>query len=350
IHTLETNTLITSLEECGVEKPLKDWFRDYLTSRSYRVRIGDTLSDEKIVRCGVPQGSGSGPVCYLMHVNSLCNVLQHCSAHMFADDLCALRAGTDIAETCRLVQQDVDAVVKWSHDNGIETPLPIYTHTYDCIHRNTVNCSCKPIQRVNCVTYLGVKVDEHFSWIDHVNYLCNKLRIILSKFYHLSYRVPSSTLRVLYKCMVESVMDYALDCYGLTFKTHMEKLEKLQIRFLKLLVDKKTKNKYKKDYYKLFKICKVLPISLKHKYILATNNHGKHEHNSLLTIVCNKNNTRSMTSGKYEVPRVNNVYGDRSLKKRIPYLLNHLPNEIREEKSKNRFKFKLKKYLFSTLP
>lgn len=150
--------------------------------------------------------------------------------------------------------------------------------------------------------------------------------------------------------MVESVMDYALDCYGLTFKTHMEKLEKLQIRFLKLLVDKKTKNKYKKDYYKLFKICKVLPISLKHKYILATNNHSKQEHNSPLTIVCNKNNTRSMTSGKYEVPRVNNVYGDRSLKKRIPYLLNHLPNEIREEKSKNRFKFKLKKYLFSTLP
>ncbi|KAF9805335.1 hypothetical protein SFRURICE_007578 [Spodoptera frugiperda] len=146
--TLETNTLITSLEECGVEKPLKDWFRDYLTSRSYRVKISDTFSDEKIVRCGVPQGSGSGPVCYLMHVNSLCNVLQHCSAHMFADDLCALRAGTDIAETCRLVQQDVDAVVKWSHDNGIvlnsekqyliihspysplkETPLPIYTHT-----------------------------------------------------------------------------------------------------------------------------------------------------------------------------------------------------------------------------
>lgn len=200
------------------------------------------------------------------------------------------------------------------------------------------------------MTYLGVKVDEHFSWIDHVNYLCNKLRTILSKFYHLSYRVPSSTLRVLYKCMVESVMDYALDCYGLTFKTHMEKLEKLQIRFLKLLVDKKTKNKYKKDYYKLFKICKVLPISLKHKYILATNNHSKQEHNSPLTIVCNKNNTRSMTSGKYEVPRVNNVYGDRSLKKRIPYLLNHLPNEIREEKSKNRFKFKLKKYLFSTLP
>ncbi|KAF9799504.1 hypothetical protein SFRURICE_018691 [Spodoptera frugiperda] len=122
------------------------------------------------------------------------------------------------------------------------------------------------------------------------------------------------TLRVLYKCMVESVMDYALDCYGLTFKTHMEKLEKLQIRFLKLLVDKKTKNKYKKDYYKLFKICKV----------------------QCSPFICNKNNTRSMSSGKYEVPRVNNVYGDRSLKKRIPYLLNHLPNEIREEKSEAR--------------
>ncbi|XP_047025545.1 uncharacterized protein LOC124642082 [Helicoverpa zea] len=368
--TLETNTLITSLEECGVEKPLKEWFRDYLTSRSYRVKIGDTLSDEKMVRCGVPQGSGSGPVCYLMHVNSLCNVLQHCSAHMFADDLCAMRAGTDLAETCRLVQQDVDAVVKWSHDNGIvlntdktqyiiihspylplkDNPLPLYTHTFGCIHGGLVNCGCKPIQRVSCVTYLGVKVDEHFSWKEHIDFLCNKLKTVLSKFYHLSYRVPTSTLKILYSCMVESIIDYALDCYGLTFKSHIEKLENIQIRFLKLLVDKKTKNKHKTDYYKLYKICKVLPVSIKHKYLLATNSHGNRERNSLLTNVSNSYNTRTMSSGKYVVPRVNNVYGDRTLEKRVPYVLNSLPDDIRNENRKNKFKIKLKKHLLSTLP
>ncbi|XP_063635107.1 uncharacterized protein K02A2.6-like [Cydia splendana] len=107
------------MEECGVGRPLNQWFRDYLTARSFRVKVGSALSDEQVVRYGVPQGSGCGPLCYLMHVNSLCGVLRHCSAHMFADDLCTLRAGIDLEQTCRLVQEDVDAVVKWSHDNGI---------------------------------------------------------------------------------------------------------------------------------------------------------------------------------------------------------------------------------------
>lgn len=117
--TLQKDTLLNAMKECGVAKPLNQWFCDYLTKRSYRVKVSDTYSDSIEVHSGVPQGSGSGPVCYLMHVNSLCGVLQHCSAYMYADDLCILRAGGDITEICRLIQQDIDAVVKWSHDNGI---------------------------------------------------------------------------------------------------------------------------------------------------------------------------------------------------------------------------------------
>ncbi|XP_045539834.1 uncharacterized protein LOC123722357 [Papilio machaon] len=259
----DTDTLLNAILECGVGKPLNEWFRDYLTSRSYRVKIGDTLSDKKMVNCGVPQGSGCGPVCYLMHVNSLCAVLKHCSTHMYADDLCVLRAGIDLVETCRLVQQDVNAVVKWSHDNGIvlnsdktqlliihsphlpltESPPSLVAHSFDCFHNNLVNCVCKPIERVKCTTYLGVKIDENFSFTEHVNFLCKKLRNILSKFYHLSFRVPKGTLKLLYNSLVEPILDYALDCYGLTHKTHISKLENIQLRYVKLLVDKKNKIK-----------------------------------------------------------------------------------------------------------
>ncbi|XP_060806895.1 uncharacterized protein LOC132903241 [Amyelois transitella] len=166
------------MSECGVDKPLNDWFRDYLTGRSYRVRVGDALSAMTAVRCGVPQGSGCGPVSYLMHVNSLSGALQHCTAHIFADDLCMLLAGADLAELLSLVQCDVDAVVEWSHDNGIllntsktkymlihspyidlskqPSALPITAHSYSCIHNKNIYCTCEPIERVNYITYLGV--------------------------------------------------------------------------------------------------------------------------------------------------------------------------------------------------
>ncbi|XP_050683961.1 uncharacterized protein LOC126978889 [Leptidea sinapis] len=169
-------TLLNGLDECGVRQPLNNWFRDFVTSRTYRVKVGDSLSAEVKVQYGVPQGSGCGPVCYLMYVNSLCGVLRHCSAYMFADDLCTLRAGTDLAETCRLVQQNIDSVVKWSHDNGIMlnadktkvigspyirstgSPPPLYAHSFNCFHNNLSNCLCNPIEKVIFVTYLGIKV------------------------------------------------------------------------------------------------------------------------------------------------------------------------------------------------
>lgn len=365
--TLQKDTLINAMKECGVGQPLNQWFSDYLTGRSYRVKVGDTLSDRVAVRSGVPQGSGCGPICYLMHVNSLCGVLRHCSSYMYADDLCVLRAGTDINDICPLIQQDIDAVVKWSHDNGIilnadktkllvirspyshlsiSTPKLI-THEYSCFHNHLINCNCKPVEAVNSVTYLGVKIDESFSWSCHVDYICSKLRILLSKFYHLSYKVPIKILRCLYLSLVESIISYALDSYGLTFKTYINKLESLQIRFLKLLVTKKTKISCKDDYRKLFKICKILPVHLKHTYLLAINQHGRKEHD--LSIVTNNHSTRSVAAGKFNVPRVNNYFGDRTLKKRIPYVLNSLPADIRQENNKRIFKSKLKKYLFKIL-
>ncbi|XP_049871042.1 uncharacterized protein LOC126370262 [Pectinophora gossypiella] len=357
------------MDECGVSKPLNDWFRDYLSSRSYRVKLGDTLSDESKVNCEVPQGSICGPVCYLMHVNSLCGVLRHCSAHMFADDLCTLLAGTNLKDTCRLVQEDVDAVVKWSHDNGIvlnsektklliihspflylsDSPPSLFTHSFNCIHNNFINCECKPIEKVNCVTYLGVKVDCNFSWSAHIDYIINKLRLLLSKFYHLSFKVPLSTLKCIYFALVDSILGYALDCYGLTFKTYIDKLEAIQIRFLKLLVNKKTKNNCKGDYSKLFKICKILPVHLKHKYLLAINHHGNQEHDQL-SLASHSYGTRSVCAGKFEVPRVNNYYGDRTLKKRLPYLLNSLPENIRLEPNKSKYKKLLKQHLLDSCP
>lgn len=365
--TLETETLLNGMEECGVGGPLNRWFRDYLTTRSYRVKIGETFSDEKQVQCGVPQGSGCGPVCYLMHVNSLCGVLRHCKAYMFADDLCALRAGTNLADECQLIQQDVDTVVKWSHDNGIilnsdktklliihspylpltQTTPSIYTHSFQCLHNKLVNCSCIPIERVNCVTYLGVKIDENFSWAHHIDYICNKLRILLGKFYHLSYKVPIGTLKCLYLALVDSVISYALDCYGLTFKTYIDKIENIQIRFLKLLVNKKTKKNCEGNHSKLFKICKILPVSLKHKYLLALNNHSNQETN--LRHVIHNYGTRTISMGKYSVPKVKNYYGDRTLRKRLPCLLNSLPEDIRSEPYKTKFKNRLYKYLMHNL-
>ncbi|KAG7309316.1 hypothetical protein JYU34_005260 [Plutella xylostella] len=191
-----------------------------------------------------------------------------------------------------------------------------------------------------------MKIDENFGWTKHIDYVSNKLRILLCKFYQLSFKIPKDVLKCIYLALVDSIVSYALDCYGLSFKTHIDKIEALQIRFLKLLVDKKTQRKCQNDYSQLFKILKVLPVSLKHKYLLAMNNHGSTEH---ITQHQHGIGTRMVTQGKYEIPRVNNFYGGRTLTKQLPKLLNDLPTEIRDETNKARFSRLLKKHLLSKI-
>lgn len=76
------------------------------------------------------------------------------------------------------------------------------------------------------------------------------------------------------------------------------------------------------------------------------NNHGSTEH---ITQHQHGIGTRMVTQGKYEIPRVNNFYGGRTLTKQLPKLLNDLPTEIRDETNKARFSRLLKKHLLSKI-
>lgn len=82
---------------------------------------------------------------------------------------------------------------------------------YSLIHLNAYT-RVVWIVRVKCIiTYLGVNVNDHCSWSTHIDFMCNKLRVLLSKFYHLSLKVPTSSLKRLYMAFVDSILSYGLD-------------------------------------------------------------------------------------------------------------------------------------------
>ncbi len=51
----------------GFSGHVLDWFKAHVSDRSQSVKVGDEISDPKLLNCGVPQGSVLGPLLFIMY-------------------------------------------------------------------------------------------------------------------------------------------------------------------------------------------------------------------------------------------------------------------------------------------
>ena len=57
---------LMKLEILGFDQDSKKWYSNFLTGRSQYVHIKGMDSETRLVKCGAPQGSSSGPLVWLL--------------------------------------------------------------------------------------------------------------------------------------------------------------------------------------------------------------------------------------------------------------------------------------------
>ena len=70
------NTLLDKLYTYGIRGEVLLWLEHYFVKRTHQTRVGDCLSDEATLISGVVQGSGIGPVSFLIYVDELAKLLE----------------------------------------------------------------------------------------------------------------------------------------------------------------------------------------------------------------------------------------------------------------------------------
>ena len=91
------------------------------------------------------------------------------------------------------------------------------------------------IEQCTHFNLLGLVLDKHLNWQEHINHLS---KIVAPKFgllKHLSYTLPLNTLSHLYKSVIQPHIDYALTVFGNNIKYNSSFLQRLQNRAARII-------------------------------------------------------------------------------------------------------------------
>ena len=353
-HDLLLNIL---MREIGLRGTVLTWFESFLKGRSQRIRLGSTVSDEIVIKFGVPQGSVLGPVLFNLYIRSIYRFVQGLNFTVFgyADDHQILKKFKPINQGVTLLSQLKECftgVKAWMRRyylamNDSKTQIIIFgpTSVLKDITVCGVNIGCDTtIRFVNTVKNLGIYMDAGLTMKDHVKELKRKCFLTLRNLNKIRFLLTTSQLKTIVNSLVVSCLDYCNALFSGISQQLMHQLQLIQNACAKAITRKYKHDHMEDDLAKLhwlnvrkrvvFKICLLsykAVNGLAPAYLKEMFNYSHYGHTVRLMV--------PYRSAK--------GYGDRSFSVIGPRFFNALPDSVKQSLSVDSFKSCLKTYLFT---
>ena len=224
--------LLGKLEDLGVHRSLIEWISDYLTGRSFQVRVNGALSGKFGASSGVPQGSILGPRLFTLFVNDLPSQVQ---SHilLYADDvkICReIRSTQDIDA----LQADLEELFQWSARNC----LPFNIEKCKVMHFGGNQMTAYSLggcllQSVSREKDLGTVFTEDLSQLTNCNTLASRATFRLNQLSRVLGKFTPEAFPKIFATLIRPYIEVNIQACPPTLRRDINTLERVQRRATK---------------------------------------------------------------------------------------------------------------------
>ena len=360
--TVDHNILLHRLHSTiGLSDTVLNWFTSYLTDRTEYVALGKAKSHIHHVTCGVPQGSVLGPTLFTLYMLPLGRILRKhgISFHCYADDTqLYIRIDPSSSAPLSTLTTCLEEIEAWMKLNFLQlncskteailvgTPHQVQSSNITCI---TFSGQNTPLS--TSVTNLGVTIDPHLTFDNHIKQLCKTAFFHLRNIARLRPSLTLADAEKLVHAFVSSRLDYCNSLFIGINSYNLQRLQYIQNCAARILMRVR-----KYDHITpILKSLHWLPVSFRVEFKVSLLTHQCIYGNAppyLKELLTPQNsslgpNLRSSSANLLQRNWTDLVtMGDRAFCSIAPKLWNALPKHLRKPQSVEAFKRGLKTHLF----
>ena len=236
--------VLQTLYSFGLRGHLPSFVQNFLSVRNIQVRVGRSLSRSFVVPEGIPQGSVLSCTCFLIAINSIADSLPaSVKSNVYVDDFMLYSSGANpVLIECRL-QLALNTLSSWSNQTGFQFSPTKTVCMHICRRQNCPKLNCqltfrdRPLRCVDTYKYLGLVIDNSYTWRQHIQQLrnsCTKTLNLLKVISHKQWGGDRASLLRLYIMLIKPKIDYGSEVYSSASTSLLNTLPPIQNAALRL--------------------------------------------------------------------------------------------------------------------
>lgn len=330
------------------------WIKSYLSDRSQKVVIQRDIevyySESRKISVGIPQGSITGPLLFVIYINDLASSINNTNGDIgivnYADDTNLIVDSELYPDLLKKCSDTLNNATRWFTENKLvlnqeKTNLVLFKSNhagFETPHYAQINN--KKSELTTSTKFLGVFIDDTLSWFEEVEYISSKLNRSLYSLRVLKRYIHFDCLKMVYYSNFQSTLRFGIIFWGNSIS--VDRIFIIQKRTVRLLLNLD----YNETCRGRFKQLNILTVV------------GLYIHECLLFLFKNKQ--------LFDVHRIEHEYDTRSIGYKMPNhrltlsernagyscvkFFNKLPNILKEENSFKLFKSKTFQFLLNIEP